>query len=333
MPIPNDPENRYWVDVSGANPKQVDEFRACLVGILAFDHAQVPDLAGTGFVIGVLNIDTPKTIADIAIVLTAKHVLTEGVLNIQRPVPRHAPSALFVPASAKAPLLHEEKLRAIWMGSQSGDMLYARHLSYHNSEDIACCLLAPQASYATQFKPVSIPLDTARPSVGDVVHLVSQGGMGISNRLPPTGIRGTGQQFSVRRRISIRIGTVTAIYPHGFRQYPWQCFTTSIPTEPGMSGGFVYLPRDGGPVAACGIVCADNSTPEAQADFSLCGESVIACAWVALSLPIPQYYANDAPMISLLEMMKTGAMSPAVGGIEDIQIISQEDGGIVIKRA
>ncbi|MDO8436672.1 MAG: hypothetical protein Q7S69_00700 [Nitrosomonadaceae bacterium] len=333
MPIPNDPQNRYWVDVSSANPKLVDKFRPCLVGFLAFDYGQVPDLAGTGFVTSSFGFSPNKKIADLAIVITAKHVLTEGVLNIQRPIPRHAPSALFVPTSSKAPLLHEEKLRALWMGSESGDLLFARHLSYHDSLDLACCLLAPQESYATQFRPISIPLDTTRPFVGDIVHMVSQGGMKISDRLPPTGVKGTGQSFMVHRNVSIRIGTVTAIYPQGFRQYPWQCFTTSIPAEPGMSGGFIYLPRDGSQIAACGIVCADNSIPEAHTDYSLCGESVIACAWVALTLKVPQRYASDAPMRTLLEMMKMGAMAPAVGGIDHIQIIDREDGGVTIKRS
>ncbi|MCL5977861.1 MAG: trypsin-like peptidase domain-containing protein [Nitrospirae bacterium] len=324
MPIPNDPENRYWVDISSANPKFVDELRPCLVGFLAFDYGRMPELAGTGFFIGAGT--------GHALVITAKHVLTEGVLNIQRPIPRHAPSALFIPDSSKKPLLHEEKVRAIWMGSEIADMLFVRHLSYHGSEDIACCLLAPQESYATHFKPVSIPLDTTRPSVGDVVVMVSQGGMKIYDRLPPTDVTGVGQQFVIHRRVSIRIGTVTAIYPQGFRQYPWQCFTTSIPAEPGMSGGFVYLPRDGATIAACGIVCADNSAPEARTDYSLCGESVVACAWVALSLPVPKYLENDSPMRTLLDMMKVGEMPLAIGGIDHIQIIDRGNGDRTIMR-
>ena len=333
MPIPNDPMKRHWVDISSVNPKHVEELRPCLVSFLAFDYGQVPDLAGTGFVIGTFNFAPNKKIADIALVITAKHVLTEGVLKIQRPVPRHAPSALFIPASSKAPLLQEEKLRALWMGAESGDMLYARHLSYQDSSDIACCLLTPQEEYATQFAPVQIPLDTTRPSVGDVVHMVSQGGMQITDRLPPTGVKGVGQRFTAHRRVSIRIGTVTAVYPQGFHQFPWQCFTTSIPVEAGMSGGFVYLPRDGKQIAACGIVCADKSTPEALTNFSLCGESVIACAWVALALKVPEYYENNAPMRTLLEMMKMGAMAPAVGGIDHIEIIDRDDGGFTIKRS
>ncbi len=324
MPIPNDPENRCWLDVSSANPNWVDGFRNCLVGFLAFDYGKVPNLAGTGFVVGAGT--------EFALTITAKHVLTEGVLRIQRPVPRHAPSSLFVPPRSTIPSLHEEKLRAIWMGSDIADLLYARHMSYRSSDDIACCLLARQQSAAKQFRPVAIPLDITRPSVGDVVHLVSQNEMKISDRRPPTGAKGVGQQFQVHRKISLRIGTVTAIYPKGFRQYPWQCFTTSIPVEPGMSGGFVYIPRDGEPVAACGIVCADNSTPEARTNYLLCGESVIASAWTALALKVPEYFAKDAPMCTLLEMMKVGAMAPAVGGIDHIELVDHDDGGVTIKR-
>lgn len=106
MPIPNDPENRYWVDISSANPKLMDELSPSLVGFLAFDYGRMPELAGTGFFIGAGT--------GHALVITAKHVLTEGVLNIQRPIPRHAPSALFIPDSSKKPLLHEEKVRAIY---------------------------------------------------------------------------------------------------------------------------------------------------------------------------------------------------------------------------
>lgn len=333
MPIPNDPQNRHWVDISDANPERVDDFRPCLVGLMAHDYGYKPDIAGTGFVTTGFNFSPNKKNTDLALAITAKHVLTEGVLNIQRPVPRHAPSALFVPASSRTPSLSEEKLRGSWMGSKSADMLHVKHFSYNDSLDIACCLLTPQEKFATQFAPVPIPLDTVRPSVGDVVHLVSQGGMYIANRIPPTGAKGKGQRFSMHRRVNIRIGTVTAIYPQGFRQYPWQCFTTSIPAEPGMSGGFVYLPREGVTIAACGIVCADNSTPEAHTDYSLCGESVIACAWTALTLVVPEYDGSDAPMRTLLEMMKMGVMPPAVGGIDHIQIVDRDDGGFAITRS
>ena len=74
MPIPNDPLSRWWVDVSSANPAIVDGLRPSLVAFLAFDHGHVPSLAGSGFVIAGGS--------DLAIVISAKHVLSEGVLKI-----------------------------------------------------------------------------------------------------------------------------------------------------------------------------------------------------------------------------------------------------------
>ena len=70
MPIPNDPLSRWWVEVSSANPGIVDGLRPSLVAFLAFDHGHVPNLAGTGFVIAAG--------ADLAIVISAKHVLSEA---------------------------------------------------------------------------------------------------------------------------------------------------------------------------------------------------------------------------------------------------------------
>ena len=318
MPIPSDPLSRWWVDVSSANPAIVDGLRPSLVAFLAFDHGHVPRLAGTGFVIAGGS--------DLAIVISAKHVLSEGVLNIQQPVPRHSPSALFVPASSKTPSLHAAKLRALWMGSESADLLHTRHFSYNDTLDIACCIFAPQEEYTTRFKPTAIPLDTARPSIGDVVHMVSLDGMTISDYSPSTNVTGSGETFSIHRRVSIRVGTVTGVYPQEFLHYRWPCFTTSIPAEPGMSGGFVYLPRDGMAVAACGIVCADRSSIEARTDYLLCGESVIACAWPALCLPVPKFAEPDSPMRTLYDMMRAGDMTIAAGGIEHIQVIDLGNG-------
>lgn len=324
MSIPNDPENRFWLELSGNNPNLVAEFKPCLIGFLGFDHSRLPSLAGTGFLIA--------GDSDFAIAITAKHVVAEGMLNIQRPIPRHVPSALFVPESSKKPALSEETYRAVWMGSESADVLYTRHLSYHDNLDVACCIVEPQEEYKNHFKPVSIPLDTYRPAIGEVIHMVSQVEMKIEDRHPPTGLKGVGQRFSIHRKLSIRRGVVTGIYPNGFRQYPWQCFTTSIPAEPGMSGGFVYVPRNGQTVSACGIICADNSAEAARSNFSICGESVIACAWTTLALRMPEYYSNDSPMITLFSLMQKGMIPSAVGGIDHIEVIDNGDDSGSIKR-
>lgn len=319
MALPNDTLGRWWIEIASVNPSLVNDFRRCLIAFVAFDRGSKPNLAGTGFLIA--------SGTNIALAITAKHVLTEGVLNIQRPVPRHSPSALFVPSSSLTPAIHKEKLRALWHDSEKGEALVIPHASYNEILDIACCILTPQGLIETPsiFKE-TIPLDTARPSVGDIVQMVSLDGMDLVDYVPHSQFSGP-RPFSVFHRVSIRIGVVTAVYPQGFRQYQWPCFTTSIPAEPGMSGGFVYFPREGHTIAACGIICADNSPPEARSNQLLCGESVIAYSWPALALTVPECLEPDSPMHTLYDMMQAGTMPLAVGGIDQITISDRHQNG------
>lgn len=324
MPIPGDTLKREWVDASNNNSEFVEKYRPCLIAFLAFDHGHFPSITGSGFIVGHSE--------DMAIALTAKHVLTEGVLRIQRPNSRHVPSAFFVPPSATTPSIEESKLRACWMGSESADLLFTRHIAYNDNLDIACAIFEPQDFYKTAFKPASILLDANEPSVGDIIHMVSLDGLEISDYSPPTDISGAGFTFSIGRRVSIRVGTVTGVYPQGYRQYKWPCFTTSIPADSGMSGGMVYVARDSGPISVCGIVSADNSSEEARLNNNLCGESVIASAWPALCLQVPKVIDVNPPMQTIYDMMKLNHM-PAAIGIENIFHVDRGNGeGTIINR-
>jgi hypothetical protein len=312
MTIPFDGEHRWWIDVSSANPAEVDRLSPSLVGFLAFGPGKEPRFAGTGFIIAGNN--------DMALVISAKHVFSEGVVRAQTPVPRHAPSSPFVVRSAILPSLDPRKLKAVWAGPQHGKMLNAHLVDFNDVLDTSCALLMPQEGEATGFSIAAVPLDTTLPEVGDVVHMVSLGGLNAVEIVEPADASGQGQAVVVHRRIGIRIGVVTGTYPKGLRHYCWPCFTTSIPAEPGMSGGFVTLPKEGKTIAACGIVCADASTTTAQTNFYECGESIVAYAWPSLShrppLEIPP--APDTPLCSLYEMMRNGQMPIAIGGIDRI---------------
>jgi hypothetical protein len=79
LPIPDDELNREWVPMSdeGPNKDLYDELRANLIAFLAFSRGRMAQFAGTGFIIAGAK--------KFAVVLTAKHVLDEGVLRIQRP--------------------------------------------------------------------------------------------------------------------------------------------------------------------------------------------------------------------------------------------------------
>jgi hypothetical protein len=170
--------------------------------------------------------------------------------------------------------------------------------------------------------------------LGDVVHVISQDGMLLDERAPPTDASGKEQVLSLTKRVSIRIGVVTGVHPQGLRHYTWPCFTTSVPAEPGMSGGFVTLPRDGETIAACGIICADSSSSDARIDQTKCGESIIACAWPALGLRVPETIPStpETPTLSLYEMMKSGRIDRPAGGLECIRFAEKDHGDCVLER-
>lgn len=70
MSLPNDPLGRWWLEaVPEENPTVTDEFRQCLLALLAFGPSREPSLAGTGFVIAHGD--------GFALAVTAKHVLPE----------------------------------------------------------------------------------------------------------------------------------------------------------------------------------------------------------------------------------------------------------------
>jgi Trypsin-like peptidase domain len=317
MTVPNDPLNRCWVEVSDANPTLVAALRPTLVSFMTDDHTRRPGIAGTGFIVAATN--------ELAMVFTAKHVLSEGVLGIQKPYRNHSTPSLFEPASARTPSLNYQKVKAFYANSQFADLFNVIHASYNDSLDIALCIIEIRSSSDAKFEPLAIPIHPVTLSVGDVIHMIS-----LINEKPvitatPMDETGAGQSFILARKVSIRIGTVTATYPNGFRQYKWPCFATSIPTVPGMSGGFVCIPTDGTTIAACGVVCADNTPVEDQNDCFKCGESVIGYTWPALALraptTLPPTLGSDD--LTLYEMIRRGHLPLPPGGVDHIEIVDR----------
>jgi hypothetical protein len=313
MSLPNDLLGRWWVEAidSPDDPFWVG-LRSAMVTFMSAGKDHVQHINGTGFFI-----DSGE---DFGIILTAKHVL-DGVYSTQTPHPRYAPSALefFVPSTSKAPSLDPTKLKALWMG-ESAVALNVAYVNYNNSIDIASGILITQRA-DEHFTPASIPITLSMPKVGDVVQMITQG------LEPPTqnvDQLEDGKRFAllVRRQIVLRMGVVTGVYQEGYRQYKWPCFTTSIPAAPGMSGGLVTIPKNGGTVAACGVVCADNSPPEAAGSFMIQGESVIGCVWPALTLRAPERIpvAAGTAQPTLFEWMRQGRMRIVGGGLDQIEV-------------
>ena len=344
IPLPNDSLNRYWLELAGSNPDMVDLVRPALVTFLAFDkdrsvtssttltarpssEPRSPDtMVGTGFILGV------GAAKDLGLVLTAKHVI-DGLHAVQTPRQRHAPSALFVPAKRSQPTLDPERLKVLWAGADAVGLMNVTWISYNSSTDIACCVIVPQDKDPHPFRPANIPIDTRVPAVGEIVHMVSIDDMSATEVVEPRNRTGFGQVLQLRRRISIRRGTVSSVHLNGFGGYKWPCFTTTIPLTGGMSGGFVYVPRDGQTISACGVVCADLEPHKIKTDQTVCGVSVVGCTWPALALRLPEQVPapEESPTRSLLELAQLGHVPFPIGGIEQFRLVPLDNGDFELR--
>jgi hypothetical protein len=319
MPIPDDELNREWVQMLDEGPNEVlfNDIRASLVAFLAFSRRREAKFAGTGFIIA----GAPK----FAVALTAKHVLAEGVLRQQRP--ESASAHEFSPRHLRMPDLDLKKLNVIWRGKDAPLALTALHGQYCDELDLAACVLIPLEGETSKFEPVDVPLDLRVPSVGDNIIIVAFDGLDAVETEPGAEPDyHIGQRLMLRLPVGVRKGTVTGVRVEGLRHYHWPCITTSIPAEPGMSGGFAFLPRVGEPIAALGVVCADNSTEESRKDLRIAGESIVALSWPALNLEVPTSNAAGAELLTLHEMMVRGRLRSALG-IERYEVVNLSDGG------
>jgi len=315
MPISSDPLKRKWLDVTSVNPQLVNQFRPSLVSFLAFDRNRRAQFMGSGFVVG----DNKQY--GYGMVFTANHVL-DGIKDFQRPEQRHAISALPEFIVQQKISIEPSDLKVLWMGEKDASMMNVVYPINSEQLDIAGCVIKIEET--DKFLPVAISLDFRTPSIGDTVHMVSCAGMKFEETIAPQRQDGAGQHFKLERAVNIRIGTVTGVYQEGLRDLHFPCFTTSIPVEPGMSGGFVYLPEDGAPVAACGVVCRDLSTIGQRRNSMLSsGLSVISCTWPMLGLSFFESVPVDeaTPKITIYDMIKLGRLKIYGTSIDQFKVI------------
>ncbi|MEZ5959719.1 MAG: trypsin-like peptidase domain-containing protein [Hyphomonadaceae bacterium] len=294
--------------------------RSVLLTWIAFPTAGRGDIVGTGFIVG----GAPS---GHAIALTAKHVIADGVVHVQTPNRRHATSALpeFLPPAS--PKVNPEAIRAVWMGGASADLMLVEHVFYAQSLDIAVTLVRPQDHVDTiRLSPLAI--DTSMPEVGEQVILYSCSGLEFEG-----GKIGKGDVGAIGRAVVARTGHVTEVFLDGHRQYRWPCFTTTIPAEPGMSGGIVCRSRADDRIAVCGVVSADWSTDEARKDFRYAGESLIAAVWPSLGLEVPWLVGEAFETRLLLDVVREGAIVDLGDGVDRFTIIPRGDGHSVHRRA
>jgi hypothetical protein len=282
--------------------------RSALVAFVAMRQPDIPKFLGTGFVIGTSE-------DGFLLVLTAKHVIEGGAIQVQRPYGLRVPSAPTILFEAEKPRIDPKSLRAIWMGTDHADMLFVRHVTYADNLDIALCVLEVQENLGNGIHRMApaIALDTKIPSVGTPINIVTLSGFEISESSSDK--NGT-RSWKVENRPVIRVGKVITNEKESMG-HKGPNFGITIPTDRGMSGGFAYVPKDGVTIAACGIISTSPEEDNGQTDFRVAGHSTIVGVMGALGLQIP---VSSATNVLLFDLVKSGKVRDLAGDVGNLRI-------------
>lgn len=246
-----DLENHHWLNHE-------------LVSILAFDPSGIPQPIGTGFII--------SHSGSRATVCTAAHNLI-AIRNLQNPNPPHHSSALPMFLPKPSPLrIDGDKVRAVCFNGVGVEMAFVEWAVWDRSSDIANVGVRTQDGTAADFFVTCFLLDDSLPSVGDTVMAMGYEGMAITDfqRI------GTGQKYELVRRLLLREGRISAVYPDGHELCRAPCVVTTIPMFPGMSGGPVALGGNSRQeMKPFGVISHDPNDGRNKYDRSLEGYSVV----------------------------------------------------------
>ncbi|WP_284620098.1 hypothetical protein [Aquabacterium humicola] len=307
-----------WLDVSGTNQALVELYRPTLVAFMALNRASVPKVCGTGFVLAAAG--------GRAVVLTARHVFDDAAKH-QRPTLKRPLAPGLFDETPSLPSTLPSDLIAHWFALETAGTLSIDEIAAVSYTDIAACAVsAGHTLNDAPFHAPGWPVHCTIPRVGDLVQMVSLGmdtGTAVVEQQAPADRTGIGQQLLITNAVRIRVGRVVGVYPNGYRQHRHPCFTTTIPVEPGMSGGLAFIRQslhDSGELGVCGIASADVSPPEAFSDPSVAGLSIFACTWPVVGLPVPGLLpGEDGQRRRFHEAFQSGDLR-ALGGVGHLTV-------------
>jgi Trypsin-like peptidase domain len=282
--------------------------RSALVAFVVMGQSDLPQFIGTGFVIGTSE-------EGFLLVLTAKHVIEGGAIRAQRPNSLRVPSAPSILFEPEEPAIDPKNLRALWMGINHADMLFVRHVAYADNLDVALCVLEVQENLRNGIRSMApaIALDTTIPAIGTPINIVTLSGFqsseGISDQIGK-------RSWRFENRPVIRVGKVITNEKESMG-HKGPSFGINIPTGGGMSGGFAYVPKDGGTIAACGIISASPKEDNGQTDFRVSGHTSIVGVMGALALQVP---VSSEANVLLFDLVKSGKIQDLTGNVENLRI-------------
>jgi hypothetical protein len=236
------------------------------MSILAFGPDRSPKLIGSAFIVG--------SYGSHAVAISAAHNFHIAVRSIQNPHPRYHPTALteFLP-NAEVVDLDRRKVRALYRAGDRCELCVIGSLVWDRSSDLAIFTLhAQEDSDRTLFNAFAT-LDNISPKIGDLVGVLGYAEMTTLNERRD----GDFEAFALQRRLVLRAGRVTAIYPEGHLLCRGPCIETTIPVFPGMSGGPACLnPQPNTSIVPFGFISSDpDESVAAKNDRSRAGSSII----------------------------------------------------------
>jgi len=207
-----------------------DELRDLLVTITCLDPKTLhPTQIGTGMIM--------QAHQDRALVLTAAHVITNGVHVFQNletrqrahpTTPRDFLSLADVSAASHA-------LRAIVQNGARTDFCRVAFVVWDDAADLAILAIVPQGDEPSDFFQWRMLLSAHDPSAGDLVVVC-----GFADFDTEIGTADA-ERSTLSCRPVMRVGKVTEIHTDGTIWVRSKCVEISAPTFSGMSGGPAFL--------------------------------------------------------------------------------------------
>jgi Trypsin-like peptidase domain len=323
MTIPNDPLGRCWLEGEFVDAETRDQCHSMLLSLMAWGPGRVPQAIGTGFIIA--------TFGRQALAVSAAHNLVHAT-RIQRPwsLSHHTALAEFTIDQTNCLSVDPTALRAVYRSGDGVDACIIGEVNFVPELDVALITVQLQTDNVREFPRERMFLDTSVPMPGREVFALGCADMAVQGH--EARIDGFAR-WGLERRVTLRRGIVTNVYPQGAR-VPWPCFETSIPVEAGMSGGPIcWLPRGSEP-AVCGMISQDFSPDEARTSYCVAGCSTAAMLWPALGLAVHGSIGlNAAPKrIFLLELIQQGAVKDIGGAAVGATVVTEPDGKVTISR-
>lgn len=243
-----------------------------VISIVAWGKGRSPALIGSAFVIGAFG--------ETAIALTAAHNF-KGIRDIQRPRPQHHRSALpeFL-GNMEEIDLDRTLVRAICIDRKGVEIAPILWAAWDNKADIGFFALESQENGKTFFES-AFRLNDKPLTVGEEVCVLGHADMAIREQAREAGGR---ESFTMERRLLLRRGRVTALYPDGHLLCRGPCIETSIPVFAGMSGGPAFrIGSHGESISPFGVISSDlEGDGDAKNNRQIKGASIVALLNAAL---------------------------------------------------